>query len=72
MLSRTFRVAPDARQGGLVLNGALGALAFLTIALGLYPAPVVDVSMRAASELLSQKTYVDVVLDEVRNGESRP
>ncbi len=85
-VGRTFalvfwRAAPDdaplpasgAQQGGgLVLKGALGALTFLTIALGLYPAPVVDVSTRAASELLSPQPYIDVVLGEAGNGESRP
>lgn len=63
--------APDAQGGRVALNGALGALVVLTLTLGLYSAPVVDASMRAASELLAPQPYIGLVLGEANSWEPR-
>ncbi len=48
--------------GGRHLRYALGALVLLTLLLGLYAAPVVEVALRAASELRAPGPYFDAVL----------
>ena len=72
VVGRTFalvfwRAAPEGTSlnvsgQGLALKGSLAVLAFLTIVLGLYAAPVTDVSLRAASELLAPGAYIETVL----------
>ena len=72
LVGRTFalvfwRAAPDGARavvpgGGSALRGALGALAVLTFAIGVYSAPVATVSARAAAELLAPGPYIDAVL----------
>lgn len=73
LVGRTFaivfwREAPDgaaatASDGGSVLRGALGALAAVTFLIGIYSAPVANLSARAAGELLAPAPYIDAVLD---------
>ncbi|QKV18675.1 Na+/H+ antiporter subunit D [Oricola thermophila] len=48
-------------KGRGITAGALVALTFLTVAAGLYPAPVISVSDRIAGELLTPNGYVDSV-----------
>lgn len=60
------------QKGDFIVKGTLGALTALTIALGLYSAPAVNMSKRAAADLLSPQPYIDVVLDKVRDRDSRP
>lgn len=72
LVGRTFalvfwRAAPEgasatAPDGGFAMRGALGALAALTFAIGVYSAPVVNVSARAAAELIAPGPYIDAVL----------
>jgi multicomponent Na+:H+ antiporter subunit D len=63
-----WRGAPEGAEaiagarGGVLLKGALSALAILTIGLGLYSAPVVEAGARAAAELLAPGPYIDAVL----------
>ncbi|MBO6782460.1 MAG: Na+/H+ antiporter subunit D [Alphaproteobacteria bacterium] len=62
-----WRAAPeDAPQtgsdGGMVLKGALGAMAALTFLIGIYSAPVAELSGRAAAELLAPDAYIEAVL----------
>ncbi len=55
----------EALQGeGRLLYASLGALAILTFAIGLYSAPVVEASTRAAGELLAPGPYIEAVLGE--------
>lgn len=82
VVGRTFalvfwRAAPESAsfsvpKSGLAVKGALAALAFLTLGLGLYSAPVTDVSLRAAGELLAPGPYIDTVLGGAENRESAP
>jgi multicomponent Na+:H+ antiporter subunit D len=60
MAPASTRGAPP--NGGAVLKGALGALAALTFVIGVYAAPVVDMSARAAAELLAPDAYIEAVL----------
>jgi len=46
-----------------VLKGALGALAALTFVIGIYAAPVANLSARAAAELLAPDAYIEAVLE---------
>ena len=72
VVGRTFalvfwRAAPDGASlgisgSGLALKGSLAVLAFLTLGLGLYAAPVTDASLRAADELLAPGAYIETVL----------
>lgn len=64
--------ASTVETGGFAVKGALGALTAVTIVLGLYSAPAVNMSMRAASDLLSPQPYVNVVLGKDSKGDKRP
>ncbi|MBS28777.1 MAG: Na+/H+ antiporter subunit D [Alphaproteobacteria bacterium] len=44
-----------------LLKSALGALAALTFVIGVYSVPVVDMSSRAAAELLAPEAYIEAV-----------
>lgn len=61
-----------ASDGGFALRGALGALAVLTFAIGVYSAPVANVSARAASELLAPGPYIDAVLGRSQKADATP
>jgi multicomponent Na+:H+ antiporter subunit D len=54
--------APLDTSGPLVI-GSLSALAAMTFIIGLYSAPVVEMSNRSAAELLSPEPYIRTVLD---------
>jgi len=49
-------------NNGALMKGALGALAALTFVIGVYSAPIVDMSARAAAELLAPDAYIEAVL----------
>ena len=62
-----WRAAPEgapavASDGGAVMKGTLGALTILTFVIGVYSAPVVNASGRAAAELFAPDAYIGVVL----------
>ena len=62
-----WRAAPDnaratASDGGARMKGALGALVALTIGLGVYSAPIANMSGRAAAELLAPNLYIKAVM----------
>ena len=62
-----WRAAPEgapavASDGGTVMKGTLGALTILTFVIGVYSAPVVNASGRAAAELFAPDAYIGVVL----------
>lgn len=50
------------QDAGPLVKGSLGAFAVTTIVIGLYAAPVVEISNRSALELLSPDAYIDAVL----------
>lgn len=52
-----------------LVKGSLGALAVMTFVIGLYSAPVVEVSNRSAGELLEPGAYVNTVLGRASTAE---
>jgi len=72
LVGRTFalvfwREAPEGARaigpdGGPVLKGALAVLVVATFVIGIYSAPVVDLSLRAAGDLLTPAAYIEAVL----------
>jgi len=54
-----------------LVKGSLGALAALTFLIGVYSAPLVDMSMRAAAALLSPEAYIEAVLGGPQPGTLR-
>lgn len=50
------------QDSGPLVKGSLAALAVMTVVIGLYSAPVVEMSSRAAGELLSPDAYINAVL----------
>ena len=50
-----------AASGGRAVAGSLIALTLLSVAVGIYPEPVIRVTDRIASELLAPGSYVDAV-----------
>ncbi|MCR9257202.1 MAG: Na+/H+ antiporter subunit D [Alphaproteobacteria bacterium] len=57
---------PPAPEFGNLVKGSLGALAALTFLIGLYSAPVVKASTRAAADLLAPDAYIEAVLGAPR------
>lgn len=49
-------------EAGALVKGSLGALAAMTIVIGLYSAPVVEMASRSADALLNPGAYIDAVL----------
>jgi len=58
---------PDA---GPLVKGSIGALAVLTFVIGLYSAPVAEMSSRSAGELLSPNDYIETVLGKPSTAQS--
>ncbi len=56
---------PDA---GALAKGSLGGFAVMTLVIGLYAAPVVEMSSRSAGELLSPDAYIKTVLGKTALG----
>lgn len=63
MFWRTGEDEAPVQDAGPLVKGSLGALAVMTFVIGLYSAPVVEMSGRSAGELLSPDAYINTVLN---------